>query len=93
MGSLRGKVFAGLVTYFAGFATAIYALAPADPKGRTTGKWRQSDKAAHARQVSHEAAAVADVQLRRFLSFAEGKAVEAGRWIKAELAKADKGTE
>jgi len=28
----RGKVLLVLVVYFAGFATAIYALAPADPK-------------------------------------------------------------
>jgi len=83
----RFKLLTALIIYFAGFATAIYVLAPASDKqvqrqsdnGRKI-SWIQSDK-------TQDFAIKFKAQMGRFLSFAEEKAVVAGDIVKAELAR------
>ncbi len=87
MFGFRGKILFTLVAYFAGFATAIYFLAPVDAeameiKEETLGvdySERKFDTDAFSQKTS--------VELHKFVNFAEGKASEVKRLVKAKLAE------
>ena len=84
----RNRLLLALIIYFAGFATAIYVLAPApgnqEQASRKTGAREKPDRAA-ANIISPEFAAKAGSEMQRFLGFAEEKAAQAGTLIKARL--------
>lgn len=86
MFGFRGKMLFTLIVYFAGFATAIYFIAPVDAeamevKAETLGE----DSVIIAE--SEDFAKKASVALHEFVSFAEGKASEVKRLVKAKLAE------
>ena len=85
----RSKLLMSLIIYFAGFATAIYMLAPAtDRPGATRNgnssiiSWAGSKQA---QERSQQFAEVAGDRLRKFVSFAEEKAVQAGNILKEKI--------
>jgi len=85
MGRLRSKFLLALITFFAGFATAIYALAPSYDKAGGSKKTEL-----HSKQVSSKSADFAlkfNSGMRKCLSFAEEKAVEIGQTVKARLSE------
>ena len=84
----RSKILLSLIIYSAGFATAIYTLAPASERyGESyvaagtvaTGSNIQCNSQKLAHQVN--------VGMHKFISFAEEKAVQVGKHIRAELAE------
>lgn len=81
-----------LIIYFAGFATAVYYLAPASDKanggGMRTGGFGFSSQASGCK--SEEFGKVAGASMRKFVTFAEEKAVQLGEIIKRELAEQKK---
>ena len=88
MGKWRSKLLLSLIIYFAGFATAIYALAPASGKARLFGvaESRSEDHVA-AESRSAKLALNFNGAMHKFLGFAEGKAVDLGEMVKAKLAE------
>ena len=85
----RSKLLLALIIYFAGFATAIYYLAPADAKanagGTRTGGFGFSSQASESK--SAEFGKVAGASMRKLVTFAEEKAVQLGEIVKRELAE------
>jgi hypothetical protein len=81
----RNKLFFTLVVYFTGFATAIYVLVPvnaqaAEVREKTLGtvySERKFNSQAFAQKTSNG--------LHKFISFAEDKASEVKRRVKAKL--------
>jgi len=88
----RTKLLTALIIYFAGFATAIYYLAPASERTKASG--RSSKRFDLRGQVSEfrtsEFGETAETSIKSFVSFAEEKAVQLGEFIRAKLAEADK---
>ena len=84
MRNWRGKLITALVIYFAGFATAIYFLAPVTETAAETAKVTKSSE----RNSETQQFAIAfNGKMKQALSFAEEKAVELGQVIKTELAE------
>lgn len=84
----RRKILFALIMYFAGFATAIYALAPADDT--------QTHSQASAAKIhnnsdtgssSEQFASAFNTHMRKYLSVAEEQAEKLGEFIKAKLAE------
>ncbi len=88
----RSKLLLALIIYFAGFATAVYYLAPASDKanggGVRTGGFGFSSQVSESK--SEEFGKVAGASMRKFVTFAEEKAVQLGEIIKKELAEPKK---
>lgn len=84
MRNWRGKLIMALIIYFAGFATAIYFLAPVT---ETDGKAGQVTKSSERNSETHQFAIAFNGKMKQALSFAEEKAVEIGQAIKTELAE------
>ena len=88
----RSKLLLMLIIYFAGFATAVYYLAPADDEanaGRVrTGGFGFGSQVSESK--SEEFGKVAAASMRKFVTFAEEKAVQLGEIIKKELAEQKK---
>ena len=87
MRAWRAKLLFMMIVYFAGFATAIYTLAPVED-GRyvdaDSGFVQNSDASAVKAQQFRQ---LADAGFAKFLSFAEEKTIVAGRFIKQKLAE------
>lgn len=85
----RSKLLLMLIIYFAGFATAVYYLAPADAKanagGIRTGGFGFGSQVSESK--SEEFGKVAVTGMRKFVNFAEEKVVQLGEIIKRELAE------
>ena len=75
----RGKIIFLLVVYFAGFATAIYCLAPV-PENRTGEKGF-----AHSAFKSDEFAKSFNAGLHKCVDFGKGAACHAGKFMKQKL--------
>ncbi len=93
----RSKVLLALIIYFAGFATAIYYLAPADANANVdeirAGGFGFGGKESATDAKSEEFAEYAEIagaSMRKFVTFAEEKAVQLGEIIKKELAEQKK---
>lgn len=84
MRNWRGKLITALVIYFAGFATAIYFLAPVTD---TAGKSKQVTRSRESNFETQQFAIAFNGKMKKALSFAEEKAVELGQVIKTELAE------
>ena len=87
MGRWRRRILLALITFFAGFATAIYALAPASDK---TGGKDADVRRSKTSSKSEKFAMMFNSGMRRCLSFAEEKAAEVSEVVKAELAERQK---
>ena len=85
----RGKLLMALIIYFAGFASAIYVLAPVTdrPGGSGSALFAGSFDSEAFEDRTRQFAAAAGVGMQKFLSFAEDKAVLAGQAIKDRLAE------
>jgi hypothetical protein len=85
MSRLRNRILLALITYFAGFATAIYTLAPSyDADGGS------KKNEFHNKEISSKSEDFAlkfNSSMRKCLSFAEEKAVEIGRTVKVKLSE------
>ena len=85
----RSRILLALIIYFGGFATAIYYLAPASDQagGSKIAKsgFDWGEKTAEVK--SSEFGKVAGAGMKKFIGFAEEKAVELGEIIKAKLAE------
>ncbi len=94
MRSWRSRLLSTLIVYAAGFATAVYALAPAESAG-TSGKpgTKATAQADAWKAGSEQFAKAAGVGLRKFVSFAEEKAFQASEAIQKKLAEKQRGTE
>ena len=84
MRNWRGKLIMALIIYFAGFATAIYFLAPVTETGGEPAKVTRSRES---NSETQQFAIAFNGKLKQALSFAEEKAVEIGQVIKTELAE------
>ncbi len=88
----RSKLLLALIIYFAGFATAIYYLAPASDKAKAgavrTGGFGFGSQVSESK--SAEFGKVAGTSMRKFVAFAEEKAIELGEIIRRELAEQKK---
>jgi len=85
MGRLRSKFLLALIIFFAGFATAIYTLAPSYAEAGGSKKTE-----IHSRKVSNKSGDFAlkfNSGMRKCISFAEEKAVEIGQTVKARLSE------
>jgi hypothetical protein len=82
MRGFRGKFILLLIVYFAGFATAIYTLAPAPDSDDTI----QSERSpAWSALKSEKFAQEFNVQLHRCVDFVKEKSCEAGEFIKEKV--------
>ncbi len=88
----RSKLLLALIIYFAGFATAIYYLAPDDDKtnagARKTGGFGFGSQVSESK--SGDFGKIAGASMRKFVAFAEEKAIELGEIIRRELAEQKK---
>lgn len=80
MGSWRSKLIFLLIVYFAGFATAIYTLAP-EKKSRLNVEKRF----AHSALKSDEFAQSFNVGMHKCLDFAKTAALHTGAFLKQKL--------
>ena len=87
MRNWRGKLIVALIIFFAGFATAIYFLAPVT---ETTGESGKVTRSRESNSETHQFAIAFNGKMKQALSFAEEKAVEIGQVIKTELAERQK---
>ena len=87
MGGWRGKMIFWLVIYFAGFATAVYCLAPVEEaKGADAGV--QSERGfAHSVLKSDEFAKSFNVGMRKCIDFGGDAAEKASRLIKEKFSE------
>jgi hypothetical protein len=82
MRGFRSKFILILIAYFAGFATAIYTLAPVPDSENVN----QSEHGfAHSVLKSDEFAQKFNVQLHRCIDFIKEKSCEAGEYIKEKI--------
>jgi len=84
----RRKILFTLIVYFAGFATAIYALAPVDDdqihsQASAAKIHNHSDSGSNSQQF----ASTFNTHMRKYLSVAEEQAEKLGEFIKAKLAE------
>lgn len=84
MRNWQGKFITFLIVFFAGFATAVYALAPSS---KTSSKSNAPAKTASISDntTSQELAYALNSGMHKFQSFAEEKSRQAGRVIKQKL--------
>ena len=82
MGGWRSKMVFLLVVYFAGFATAIYALAPV-PENKTI--QHASGSFTYSALNSDKFAQSFNVEMRKCLDLAKDAAQKAGRFIKQKI--------
>ena len=83
----RNKLFFTLVVYFTGFATAIYVLVPVDAQAAEVREKTLGTVYSERKFNSQELAQKTSNGLHKFISFAEDKASEVKRRIKAKLAE------
>ena len=86
----RSRILFALIVYFAGFATAIYALAPvADANVKSDSRARQVkvSKNTDSGSKSEKFASAFNTQMRKCISIAEEKGAKVGELIKAKLAE------
>ena len=84
----RAKLLCMLIVYFAGFSTAIYALAPERDNGQAFNSESEIVTGPEASAVRTEKLAqVANAGFKKLLSFAEEKAIVAGKFVKIKLAE------
>ncbi len=89
MSRWRSKLLFILIVYFAGFATAVYFLAPVDEEMTASGN---SGESYRQRQFDTEQFAQAtSARLHEFFSFAGDKASEVSELIKEKLAESRSG--
>ncbi len=82
MGGWRSKLVLLLIVYFAGFATAIYCLAP----GSETEAARSYEKSfVRSALKSDEFAQSFNVRMRKCVDFTKDAAVRAGAFLKQRL--------
>ncbi|MDD5326931.1 MAG: hypothetical protein PHY02_03840 [Phycisphaerae bacterium] len=82
MGGWKGKLIFWLVVYFAGFATAIYCLAPA-PDGHSH---QHTEKGfAHSALKSDEFANSFNVKMHQCLDYSKDAARRMGDYLKEKL--------
>ena len=94
MSRWRNRLLVGLIIYFAGFATAVYALAPASGKAWSFGVVESSSKGhGDAESRSEKFALKFNGVMHKFLGFAEGKAAEVSEAIKTKIAEHKEGGE
>ncbi len=90
----RSKLLLALIIYFAGFATAVYYLAPADANasadGIKAGGFGFGSQTSVKEAKSEEFGKIAGASMRKFVTFAEEKAVQLGEIVKRELAEQKK---
>jgi hypothetical protein len=93
MRSWRSRLLSTLIVYAAGFATAVYALAPAD-SAATSGKSgsKTTAQAGEWKSRSEQFAKATGVELRKFVSFAEEKALQASEAVQKKLAEKRSGS-
>ena len=89
----RGKLLFTLIVYFAGFATAIYVMVPVDAEAMEVKEESFGKDYSEERFDSDEFAQKASTGLHKFVSFAEGKASEVKRLVKAKLAESQLNSE
>jgi len=82
MGGWRSKIIFLLVVYFAGFATAIYCLAPV-PEDRANQTGERTF--VHSVFKSDEFAQSFNVGMHKALDFAKDAAQQAGEFVKQKL--------
>jgi hypothetical protein len=86
----RGKAVLGLVIYFAGFASAIYFIAPDNANaGQVKSKFAQIGQRFDSEKSKHAAETV-KTNVTHFISFAEDKASQVGTLIEAIRAADEK---
>ena len=84
----RSKLLLTLIVYFAGFATAIYALAPADSRSLTFGSETAEQQGPVLAGIQTEKfVRFVDVGMKKTFSFAEEKSLVACKLIKDKLAE------
>jgi hypothetical protein len=89
MRNWRSKIVTLLVFYFAGFATAIYTLAPSTEKADGSGARKVSVKssrpASEANSKSQQFAVLFNEQMHKAMGLAKDKSVEIGLMLKDEI--------
>ena len=85
MSRLRNRILLSLITYFAGFATAIYTLAPSHDADGGSKKNEFHNKEVSSK--SEDFALKFNSSMRKCLSIAEEKAVEIGQTVKVKLSE------
>ncbi len=85
----RSKLFFMLIVYFAGFATAVYFLAPVDEEIRGSDSPDQSNMDRHF--DTEQFAKATSVRLHEFISFAGDKASGVSELIREKLAESRSG--
>jgi len=88
----RTRLLTALIIYSAGFATAVYHLAPAEDQANAgQNSARRFDLRGQVSQMkTAEFRENAETGFKNFVGFAEEKAVEIGEYIRAKLAESDK---
>ena len=93
MRSWRSRLLSTLIVYAAGFATAVYALAPAESAAASGKPGSKVTAQADAWKASSEQyAKAAGAGLRKFVSFAEEKALQASEALQKKLAEKQSGS-
>ncbi len=85
----RSKLLFILIVYFAGFATAVYFLAPVDEEMTASGN--SGESYLHRQFDTELFAQVTSARLHKFFSFAGDKASEVSELIKEKLAESRSG--
>lgn len=86
----RSRILFALIIYFAGFATAIYALAPVadvDAKSHSRARDVKVRKSTDSESKSERFALKFNSQMRKCISVAEEQGAKIGEFIKAKLAE------
>ena len=84
----RSRILFALIVYFAGFATAIYALAPvADAKPDSVSRDVKVRNHTDSGSKSERFALKFNSQMRKCISVAEEQGAKIGEFIKAKLAE------
>jgi hypothetical protein len=78
MRAWKNKLIFLLIVYFAGFATAIYCLAPVTDKSYPSAK----KGFAHSALKSDEFAKSFNIKMRKYLGYSEDAAHRAGTYLK-----------
>lgn len=89
MSRWRSKLFFILIVYFAGFATAVYFLAPVDEEMTASGSSGESYM--HRQFDTEQFAKATSMRLHEFFSFAGDKASEVSGLVKEKLAQSRSG--
>ena len=87
----RSKLLFILIVYFAGFATAVYFLAPVDEEMaasvNSNESYRSDESYQHRQFDTEQFAQATSARLHEFFSFAGDKASEVSELIKEKLAE------